>query len=192
MTNVDYFDYPGGKYNADTLQAMANLGMRNAKTLLNFNNLSPLVRPFEIAQRSIGRGTSLSTVQGWVNTAVARQEILVLTLHDISAAPTSNGWYTSSFQSLVDYVISQGIPVLTMDDLYQLQSGPITIPVATGSPVGVGQGSEMLGAVDGGIERLGSSKGSFGAGKQAAHTACDAIGATEIWTVLRRQWGMIQ
>ena len=131
MTNVDYVAYPSGGYNADTLTAMANLGMRSGRTLLAFNNVSPLVKPYEIAQRSITRSTSLATVQSWVNTAISRQEILVLTLHDISASPSTSGWYLSSFQSLVDYCITQGIPIITMDDLNKLQSGNITIPVAT-------------------------------------------------------------
>ena len=36
--------------------------------------------------------------------------------------------YIDLFQDLVDYIISQGVPVLTMDELYRLQSGDITIP----------------------------------------------------------------
>jgi uncharacterized repeat protein (TIGR02543 family) len=134
MSNVDYVAYPYGVYNADTLTAMSNLGMRNGRTLLNYNNVLPLVSPFEIAQHSVYQGTSLATVQGWVNTAMARQEILVLTFHDISAYPIDNGWYIDRFQSLVNYCIQQEIPILTMDDLYRLQSSAITIPVAYFTP----------------------------------------------------------
>jgi len=130
LTNSDYVAYPLGKYNANTLTAMTNLAMRSGQTLLTFNNVSPLLHPFEIAQRSISRGTALSTTQSWVNTAISRQEILVLNFHDISASPTTSGWYTDRFRSLVDYCITQGIPIITMDDLYQLQSGSIAIPVS--------------------------------------------------------------
>ena len=63
-----------------------------------------------------------------MNTAISRQEILVLTLHDISASPSTSGWYLSSFQSLVDYCITQGIPIITMDDLDRLETENITIP----------------------------------------------------------------
>ena len=55
-------------------------------------------------------------------------EILVLTLHDISESPSSYGWYKQLFQDLVDSIISQGVPILTMDELYRLQSGNIRIP----------------------------------------------------------------
>jgi hypothetical protein len=65
-----------------------------------------------------------------VDTAKARGEILVITIQGLSASPTTNDWYISRFQSLVNYCISQGIPIITMDDLYDLQSGDITIPAA--------------------------------------------------------------
>jgi hypothetical protein len=119
-----------GAYNADTLTAMQNLGMRTGQSsILSFNNVSPLARPFEIATRSIGSGISLATAEGWVNTALSHQEILVLTFNDITTTPTSVDWYIDRFQSLVDYCIAQGIPIITMDDLYRLQTSDITIPL---------------------------------------------------------------
>ena len=130
LMNVDYVAYPYGNYNADTLTAMANLGMRSSRTLLNFNNLSPLTNPYEIAQKSVGRATTWETTKGYIDTAVSRGEILVLTLHDISANPTSSGMYIDPFQDMVDYIIAQGVPIITMDDLYRLQSSDITIPQA--------------------------------------------------------------
>jgi hypothetical protein len=69
-----------------------------------------------------------------VNTAIARQEILVITIQGLSSTPGTNDWYISRFQSLVDYCIGQGIPIITMDDLYQLQSGDITIPLPAAIP----------------------------------------------------------
>jgi hypothetical protein len=71
----------------------------------------------------------LSTIQSWVDSAKARQEILVLTFHDISTSPTADGWYVDQFKSLVDYLISQDVVFITMDDLYQLQSGSVGIPI---------------------------------------------------------------
>jgi hypothetical protein len=65
-----------------------------------------------------------------VDTAKARQEILVIKLEGLSASPGTSDWYIARFQSLVDYCITQGIPIITMDDLYQLESADITIPIA--------------------------------------------------------------
>ena len=132
MTNVNYVAYPYGSYNANTLTAMANLGMRSGRTILVFNNLSPLTNPFELAQRSIGTATTLDAAKAMVDTAKSRGETLVLLFHDISTAPTSSGWYPDRFRALMDYLISQGVPIITMDDLYRLQSGAITIPRAIG------------------------------------------------------------
>ncbi len=130
VSGGNYVAYPAGNYDNDTLLAMANLGMRNGRTLLAFNNLSPLANPYQIAQRSISKSTSLATAQGWVNTAIARQEILVIKLEGLSASPASTDWYIARFKSLIDYCIAQGIPIITMDDLYKLQSSDITIPGA--------------------------------------------------------------
>ena len=130
ILNADYVAYPGGKYNPDTLNAMEYLGMLTGRTLLTFNNLSPLTSHYEVSQRSIVRTTLLSTAQDWVNTAIVRQEILVITIQGLSNSPVSSDWYISRFQSLVEYCISQGVPIITMDDLFQLQSGDVTIPDA--------------------------------------------------------------
>ncbi len=130
ITTGNYVAYPGGKYNAATLLAMASQNMRTGRTLLAFNNLLPLTSPFEVAQRSISKSTTLSTAESWVDTAKSRQETLVITIQGLSASPSTNDWYIARFQSLVAYCIAQGIPVITMDDLYQLQSGSVTIPGA--------------------------------------------------------------
>jgi peptidoglycan/xylan/chitin deacetylase (PgdA/CDA1 family) len=130
ILNADYVAYPGGKYNTDTLTAMTNLGMRTGQNLLAFNNVSPLGSPFEISSRLISKTTTLSTAESWVDAAKSRQEILVINIQGLSTAPGANDWYIARFQSLVNYCISQGIPIITMDDLYRLQSGSITIPLA--------------------------------------------------------------
>jgi hypothetical protein len=64
--------------------------MRTGRTLLTYNNVSPLASPFEIAQRTIVKGTSLATVHTWVRTAILRQEILVITIQRLSSSPTSS------------------------------------------------------------------------------------------------------
>ena len=130
ITTGNYVAYPGGKYNDATLSAMTTQNMLTGRTLLTFNNVSPLASPFQIAQRSIIKSTTLSTAESWVDTAKSRQEILVITIQGLSASPGTYDWYIARFQSLVAYCISQGIPIITMDDLYQLQSSDITIPVA--------------------------------------------------------------
>jgi peptidoglycan/xylan/chitin deacetylase (PgdA/CDA1 family) len=128
IANTDYIDYPGGSYDANTLTAMANLGMHSGRTLLNFNLISPVAHPFELPQKSIGSSTTLATAQSWLDTAKARQEIITLVFHGISATPGTNDWNIDRFQSLVNYCIQQGIPIITMDDLYRLQSGGVSIP----------------------------------------------------------------
>jgi peptidoglycan/xylan/chitin deacetylase (PgdA/CDA1 family) len=134
ILNADYVAYPNGAYDANTLAAMDALDMRTGRALLIFNNVSPLGSPFEIAQRTIIKSTTLSAAESWVDMAIARQEILVITIQGLSASPGQTDWYIARFQDLVDYCISQGIPIITMDDLYRLQSGGITIPIPIAIP----------------------------------------------------------
>ena len=99
MTNVDYVCYPFGEYDNNTLTAMANLGMRNGRTLIYGNSISPVVAPYEIPQREIASIVALSTAEGWVDTAKSRQEILVIVFHVTSAnpAPDSDDWSIDNF-----------------------------------------------------------------------------------------------
>jgi peptidoglycan/xylan/chitin deacetylase (PgdA/CDA1 family) len=50
-----------------------------------------------------------ATIQSWVNTAVANNQILILTIHHVN---------TTIFQGVVDYVHSLGIEVVTLSDLF--------------------------------------------------------------------------
>ena len=87
LMNVDYVAYPYGVYNANTLTAMSNLGMRFGRTILAYNNVSPFTNPYEIGSRSISKSTTLEVAKGYVDKAVTRGEILVLYMHDISENP---------------------------------------------------------------------------------------------------------
>ena len=130
MTNADYVAYPGGLYNTNTLTAMANLGMHTGRNLTYANDLPVLASPYEIFQRELGGSTTLASAQSWVDLAKSRQEVVVITLYGLSASPTGSNWYVDRFQALVDYCIQQGITIITMDDLYRLQSGSVSIPGA--------------------------------------------------------------
>lgn len=134
MTNVDYVAYPYGRYNADALTAMQNAGMRLGRTLVYGNHILPLAEPYQIIQKSIEHTdeyvTPLSDAKSWVDTAIQRREIVVFVLHGLADTADDDNWPIADFQALVDYCIRRGIPILTMDDLYRLQSEDITIPGA--------------------------------------------------------------
>jgi peptidoglycan/xylan/chitin deacetylase (PgdA/CDA1 family) len=125
-----YLAFPGGNYNADTLIAMTATGMRFGRMVANWTEKMPIANTSLIPGRGIGSSVSLATAQGYIDTAKNRQEIAILYFHGISDTPGAGDWYADRFRSLVDYAITQGVPIITIDDLYNLQTRSISIPMA--------------------------------------------------------------
>lgn len=128
----DHVAYPGGNVDPDVMTAMANLGMKTGRTVAS-NNM--LVFPYPDAYR-IGLGqtaivntTTLASVIARIDACIAAKKVILLLIHGLAATePPANSWYTDRFQSVAEYVTAKGVPCLTMDDIYQLQSGSISIP----------------------------------------------------------------
>ncbi len=122
--------YPYGEYNQTILDAMTATGMLTGRTVLdNPNPVLPADDFQQIEAKWVGYPTTLTTVKQYVDTAKARNETLVLYMHDLVTTPTTgNQWAISDFEALVDYVLSQRVVVLSIDEWYRLQTGPITIP----------------------------------------------------------------
>ena len=136
ITTGKYVAYPSGKYNAATPAAMTSQNMYTGRTLVTFNNVSPLsssftnqLSPFEIGQRSISRNTSLATAQGWVTTAIARQEIFWNHHPGPQRQPELERLVYFTLPEPDGLLHSAGYPHHHYD-LYQLQNGDITIPEA--------------------------------------------------------------
>jgi hypothetical protein len=72
---------------------------------------------------------SLAQAKSAVDGAVTNKNIVSFIGHKFDAAAGINQWATTDFQALVDYVVASGLPCLTNNDFYQLQSGPVDIPV---------------------------------------------------------------
>jgi peptidoglycan/xylan/chitin deacetylase (PgdA/CDA1 family) len=123
--------YPGGSWNADTLTAMTNLGMLTGRTILESWFLMYGMDNQRILSRALATSAptvTLATAKGYIDSIKSRQAVLTLYIHDLIDSPASIDWTPADFRSLVDYVVQQGIPCITIDDLYKLQSGPVSIP----------------------------------------------------------------
>lgn len=74
--------------------------------------------PFRVAlqsvlrQRQLGNGFSLATAQGWVDSALARSQDVVLMGHILAASAASSvTWARSDFAQLLDYALAKGVRV---------------------------------------------------------------------------------
>lgn len=130
-----HYAYPFGAMtdiNADTYTAIANNG-----TILTARNMIPVTSyeygflpadNLQIASSSAGSQT-VATITGWIDNAITRGSSLGLVFHDIGGAAISE----ADFKLVVDYVVAKAraglIYPITVDDLYRLQSGPVSVPV---------------------------------------------------------------
>mgnify|MGYP002143312942 CR=1 FL=1 len=65
-----------------------------------------------IRQRQLGSGYSLATAQGWVNSAVARSQDVVLMGHVLANTATNTvTWAQTDFAALIEYALAAGMRV---------------------------------------------------------------------------------
>jgi peptidoglycan/xylan/chitin deacetylase (PgdA/CDA1 family) len=137
LTGGLYFNYPQGKWNADTVTAFTNLGLRTGQhTDWTHAHLTttykPVVLPnpylYDIGCNPITSSTTLAVAEAWVDEAIAAGTILPLLFHAIDGP----GMTTADFRALIDYIKAKKTAGLlydiTIDDYYNLTLGPVRVP----------------------------------------------------------------
>ncbi len=135
-----YVAYPYGESNDDTMTAMADLGMLTGRTVEIADAidttpypawvLPPDVEPYDhyhLPARPCGSGDSLASLEGAVDDAIRGGTILPLLFHYVGGYGEIS---TADFKALIGYIAARrdSIDALTMDDIYQLTLGPVTVP----------------------------------------------------------------
>lgn len=122
--------YPSGLWNADTMTAMANVGMttgRLAGGVLGYETL-PFSHSKQIQVVPLNATHTLAAAQGFVTAAKAKCGLLIIVLHKLVASdPTGVEWTTANFQALVSFARSQGIQSLRWSELRALLAGPVVV-----------------------------------------------------------------
>lgn len=135
ITDPESFAYPQGYYNENTAKSVGDV-VRNARTTkgLMFNT-APVGDRRKIFCQALDASTTVGTVQGWIDTAKANQEWLVLLFHEIVASGATGGQVlTSTFQSIVDYVQTQNVGVQTVRGVQNLEPPGVTVHPSRISP----------------------------------------------------------
>ncbi len=122
--------YPNGLWNADTYTALAALGMQTGRTIVEGNiSLLPPAHNYELRIRQIYNTTSLATAKGYVDSVKTRSEVAIFLFHQLVVeSPGGNEWTQANYDALVNYIVDQGVPIITRHDLYELQAGDVLIP----------------------------------------------------------------
>lgn len=116
--------YPFGELDADIRAAMAAKGMLTGRTTISsYDDVLPFIDPYALPCRAINSSTTLSTIKGWIDNAVARKEILMIYTHNIvDSSPGAGDTTLSIFSGMIEYAHQSGMIAATVDELYRLQS----------------------------------------------------------------------
>jgi peptidoglycan/xylan/chitin deacetylase (PgdA/CDA1 family) len=129
ITTGDHLALPYGSWDENTLTACRNLGIKTNRTVQEV--AYPLVNSDQLLLESSHvpiNTTTLATMEAWVDEAKTKNTPVWFQFHQIVDSPSSTyQWSTTNFQSLLDYMLSQGVRSLTADEFYRLNSGPITV-----------------------------------------------------------------
>ena len=123
--NANYLAYPGCYYNDTVIAAAVAAGVLSARACANWSScLDAYVDDRYTLQinRAILIGNSLATIKADVDKAYTNGQVLGLLIHTIPGDIT-----VDDFHSLIDYIISKGIPFITINDFYNLISGPVVV-----------------------------------------------------------------
>ncbi|MFA5053316.1 MAG: DNRLRE domain-containing protein [Parcubacteria group bacterium] len=133
-----YVAYPSGSHNADTFLAMAATGQRLGRTIdSTFTITGRLTEPYHLPASQLNLETTLADTEASVDSAVLNGEVLILYGHHIATPIINPGWTIEDFIALLAYLKANAVQVITMDDLHNLQSGPVTIPRRSSTPPGI-------------------------------------------------------
>ena len=121
--------FPGGVYDADTISAMKNLGIRTGRTTTVGAVPNRYTTPGRNVQSKLPNlatvlmcvdTTTLANIQTVVSRAVGSNSYCILLIHDIKDTPSGTAeMATSVFNDAIDWIVSEGIDTPTLDEFYR-------------------------------------------------------------------------
>ena len=137
VTPAETFVYPYGTFTATTQQIVQQAGYLAARSVSpDYNNRNASL--YGLLAESIYSDTTPAQVENWIDQAVANKQWLIIVFHPILADLTNElyGMTPTNFQTIVNYLKTKNIPVLTMDQGAALiRNRTNSAPVATNSSV---------------------------------------------------------
>lgn len=108
----NHFAYPNGAYNNEVRRVVSK-HFRTARTIDGFNQPPGYVIESKVNSRTISNATTTATIQGWIDTAQANNEWLILNFHKLVTTATVGIEYSiANFQTVVDYLYNNRSNVL--------------------------------------------------------------------------------
>jgi peptidoglycan/xylan/chitin deacetylase (PgdA/CDA1 family) len=125
-----HVSYPSGIATDTSDAAMLATGMLTGRSTRPRGERLPLGQRLMVQGYSVST-QSLASMSALLDTAVSRGQVFPFFVHNlVEADPTDYDWTIGDFQAFIDYIVTLNLPCLTISDLYNLQSGPVSIPRA--------------------------------------------------------------
>jgi peptidoglycan/xylan/chitin deacetylase (PgdA/CDA1 family) len=121
---IKHFAYPGGQFNQNVLDAVFELDVLTARTIVEGTNGPVIPDLFKFNTYTMGGGAvSLAGGKSAIDAAISGGRACTLMFHRIVDTAEEVGtdgmnFLYSEFCELVDYAIASGIGIVTMDELY--------------------------------------------------------------------------
>ncbi len=78
----------------------------------------PITHPHLVQRYPVQNTDDLATVKGWCDNAIKNNELVILCFHKLVENPSvSIEWAITDFQELIDHIIAEDYPVITLSDL---------------------------------------------------------------------------
>lgn len=129
-----YFVPPGAGADTETRAALVAVGIRsshnNAYPQVNRFTALPVGYALDMPVYALSSAITLAVAKARVDMAVTRKELIILGFDRLEVSPLGAQWAIADWISLMDYIISLRLPILTDEDIYNLSLGSTGIPRA--------------------------------------------------------------
>lgn len=115
--------YPFGTYNSTVFAEMTNTGMLTGRSVDSgvFDYASQSMQ--NIIAINTAAATTAASLQPIILDAINLGKIVVLVIHDIKTSPVNYDWTITEFRALIDWMATQGIKPITINQLYSKMVG---------------------------------------------------------------------
>lgn len=129
-TAIDHLAYPQSQYNATVIAAAQAVGVLSARAGWVGTGglaLNPWTLQYEwVHAGSVDVTYTLDYMKGLIDGAIAGNKTVTLLFHGIPTSIT-----IANFRALVDYIVANSVPFITIEDVWNSLSGSIQVPVAS-------------------------------------------------------------
>lgn len=115
---IHHVAYPFGGFNEASINILKDYFV-TGRTIINGYETNPMADPMRLRSFNVTSSDSVSTITNLIDKAVANDELLILTFHNVvPGTPATDGEYNASdFEDIIEHLHNTGATVLTVPEL---------------------------------------------------------------------------